>query len=283
MPWLFSCNGGMLVCDWRLKITCKNSDVCEWCWSCCDVPEFVDIDVIYLVIFTQVGSDIYVCYKKSMNRSTSLAYKAGILDQYPRVPRPGFPVPSDLALFCLPMGATLESWPAQSARPHPVSSTFVLTVTAGESGGGGVEAVEKSVEKVYGAAVTFYEKYPHDRLTPEQRSALKLDQHFGRHNLVHTNKCVCILSRWPFFDAFDRFLRYLYQLTMSGPHTIPIERSVPKFNVPKVVFELHLWKQDRCISHILFIQPLLYDFNDTDTYITSWRRCLSLVHVVPAS
>lgn len=175
-----------------------------------------------------------------MNRSTSLAYKAGILDQYPRVQRPGFPLPSDLALFCLPMGATLESWPAQSARPHPVSSTFVLTVTAGESGGGGVETVEKSVEKVYGAAVTFYEKYPHDRLTPEQRSALKLDQHFGRHNLVHTNKCVCILSRWPFFDAFDRFLRYLYQLTMSGPHTIPVERSVSKFSIATVICELYI-------------------------------------------
>ncbi|XP_069986703.1 DENN domain-containing protein Crag isoform X10 [Penaeus vannamei] len=171
---------------------------------------------------TMVGSDIYVCYKKSMHRSNYIAYMAGILDHYPSNHYPGFPIPTDLALFCLPMGATLESWPAKSAQPQPIFSTFVLTVTAG---GGNTEAVEK----VYGAAVSFYEKYPHELLTDEQREALKLNEHFGRNNIVHTNKCICILSRWPFFDTFDKFLRYLHTMANTGPHHVPIERYVHHF------------------------------------------------------
>ncbi|XP_071522393.1 C-myc promoter-binding protein isoform X5 [Panulirus ornatus] len=171
---------------------------------------------------TMVGSDIYVCYKKSMNRSNYIAYTAGVLDHFPFNHRPGFPIPTDLALFCLPMGATLESWPAQAVKPQPVFSTFVLTVTAGE---GNTEAVEK----VYGAAVTFYEKFPHNHLTQEQREILKLNEHFGRHNIVHTNKCICILSRWPFFDTFDRFLKYLHNMANSGPHAVPLERYIYHF------------------------------------------------------
>nr|XP_045610504.1 DENN domain-containing protein Crag-like isoform X9 [Procambarus clarkii] len=171
---------------------------------------------------TMVGSDIYVCYKKSMNRSNYIAYMAGVLDYFPFLQRPDFPIPTDLALFCLPMGATLESWPARAIKPQPVFSTFVLTVTAGE---GNAEAVEK----VYGAAVTFYEKYPHGHLSQEQRETLKLNEHFGRHNVVHTNKCICILSRWPFFDTFDKLLRYLHNMANSGPHTVPIERYVYHF------------------------------------------------------
>ena len=152
-----------------------------------------------------------------MNRSNYIAYMAGIMDTYPFHHHPDFPIPTDLALFCLPMGATLESWPARAALPQPVFSTFVLTVTAGE---GNTEAVEK----VYGAAVSFYEKYAHDRLTQEQRETLKLDEHFGWHNIVHTNKCICILSRWPFFDTFEKFLRYLHHMANSGPYNVPIER-----------------------------------------------------------
>ena len=34
-------------------------------------------------------------------------------------------------MFCLPMGATVECWPAQAATPKPVFSTFVFTVADG--------------------------------------------------------------------------------------------------------------------------------------------------------
>ena len=148
-----------------------------------------------------------------MNRSNYLAYKAGSLDCYPLVQRPSFPFPNDLALFCLPMGATLEAWPPQASMPAPVFSTFVLTVTNTTNDGKEDNAVNNSlaassgVEKVYGAAITFYEKYPHEKLTKEQRERLQLDNHFGIRNIIHANKCICILSLWPFFDTFEKFLR----------------------------------------------------------------------------
>ena len=81
--------------------------------------------------------------------------------------------------------------------------------------------------QVYGAAVTFYEGYPEEKLTPQQRKDLGIKPEKKNVTLnysVHTNKCVCLLSRWPFFDAFKKFLTFIYRLSISGPHTIPIER-----------------------------------------------------------
>lgn len=104
-----------------------------------------------------MGSDIYLCYRKSVNRTNYLAYKASLLDMYPIESRPSFPLPSSLALFCMPMGATLEAWPPQAAMPDHVFSTFVLT-TLPSSGSNCPDGSNEGVEKAYGAAITFYER-----------------------------------------------------------------------------------------------------------------------------
>lgn len=78
---------------------------------------------------------------------------------------------------------------------------------------------------MYGSAVTFYERIPDDNLTPEQRSLLKLDAETSLRS-VNTNKCICILSHWPFFDTFEKFLKFLYEMTCNGPHIVPVERYV---------------------------------------------------------
>lgn len=72
---------------------------------------------------------------------------------------PDFPFPSSVPLFCLPMGATLELWPAEAGKPRPVFSTFVLTVSDAK-------------HKVYGSALTFYEEFPVEQITEEQKSLL---------------------------------------------------------------------------------------------------------------
>lgn len=54
---------------------------------------------------------------------------AGTQARYPEEDLPHFPMPDSVPLFCLPMGATLEWWPAMAATPKPVFSTFVLTVS----------------------------------------------------------------------------------------------------------------------------------------------------------
>ncbi|XP_074521938.1 C-myc promoter-binding protein-like isoform X2 [Halichoeres trimaculatus] len=182
------------------------------------------------------GSSVYLCYKKSVAKTNTIAYKAGLFSRYPEEDYESFPLPESVPLFCLPMGATIECWPANTKYSLPVFSTFVLTGASGE--------------KVYGAAIQFYETYPPECLTDQQRS------HLGLLNLdpnkptsskstptgnksatnspttqrsVHTNKCICLLSHWPFFDAFRKFLTFLYRYSISGPHALPIEKHISHF------------------------------------------------------
>nr|XP_056721810.1 C-myc promoter-binding protein [Euleptes europaea] len=165
------------------------------------------------------GSAVYLCYKKSVAKTNTVSYKAGLLCRYPEDDYDSFPLPVSVPLFCLPMGATIECWPANSKYPLPVFSTFVLTGA--------------SAEKVYGAAIQFYETYPEENLTEKQKSQLGLattpDRKFTSSKTVQTNKCICLLSHWPFFDAFKKFLTFLYRYSISGPHVLPIEKHISHF------------------------------------------------------
>ena len=51
-----------------------------------------------------------------------------ILDRYPKEDYENFPLPPEVPLFCLPMGASVECWSAKAQHPLPVFSTFVLTL-----------------------------------------------------------------------------------------------------------------------------------------------------------
>ncbi|XP_047436015.1 C-myc promoter-binding protein-like isoform X2 [Mugil cephalus] len=179
------------------------------------------------------GSSVYLCYKKSVAKTNSIAYKAGLFSRYPEEDYESFPLPESVPLFCLPMGATIECWPANTKYSLPVFSTFVLTGASGE--------------KVYGAAIQFYEPYPQECLTNQQLSQLGLlspEPHkpsssntsnttttttTNSSRSVHTNKCICLLSHWPFFDAFRKFLTFLYRYSISGPHAQPIEKHISHF------------------------------------------------------
>lgn len=93
------------------------------------------------------------------------------------------------------MGASLELWPKEASQPRPVFSTFVLTVSDAK-------------HKVYGSAVTFYENYPEDRLTDEQKELLGYDPQSDYE--LHVNKSICVLSHWPFSYTFEKWLMFLY-------------------------------------------------------------------------
>jgi hypothetical protein len=87
------------------------------------------------------------------------------------------------------------------------------------------------ISQVYGAAVTFYEDFDLDKLSHVEKEQLDLIMSPTRRakygpKTVHHNKCICLLSRWPFFSTFKTFLHYLYRISISGPHPVPIERSV---------------------------------------------------------
>lgn len=92
-----------------------------------------------------LGSDVYLCYKKSMNRANLISFKPSILYKYPTTDYDSFIFPNSVAMFCLPMGATIECWSKVACKPKPVFSTFVLTVA-------------DAAQKIYGSAITFYEE-----------------------------------------------------------------------------------------------------------------------------
>uniref|UniRef100_A0A673YK32 DENN/MADD domain containing 4A n=1 Tax=Salmo trutta TaxID=8032 RepID=A0A673YK32_SALTR len=164
------------------------------------------------------GSSVYLCYKKSLAKTNTIAYNAGLLCRYPEEDDDSFPLPESVPLFCLPMGASIEFWPAHTKHSLPVFSTFVLTGASGD--------------KVYGAAIQFYEPYPEDQLSDRQRSLLGLPGTCSSGEgtkSVHANKSICLLSHWPFFDSFRNFLTFLYRYSISGPHALPIERHISHF------------------------------------------------------
>ncbi|XP_055485580.1 DENN domain-containing protein 4C isoform X2 [Psammomys obesus] len=169
------------------------------------------------------GSNVFLCYKKSVPASNAIAYKAGLIFRYPEEDYESFPLSESVPLFCLPMGATIECWDPQTKYPLPVFSTFVLTGS--------------SAEKVYGAAIQFYEPYSRELLTEKQLTQLGLLTPVERKVIskpINSNKCICLLSHWPFFEAFKKFLMFIYKVSVSGPHPLPIEKHISHFmqNIP---------------------------------------------------
>uniref|UniRef100_A0A8C8C2Q3 UDENN domain-containing protein n=1 Tax=Oncorhynchus tshawytscha TaxID=74940 RepID=A0A8C8C2Q3_ONCTS len=162
---------------------------------------------------------VFLCYKKSVSASNSINYKAGLIFRYPEDDYESFPLSESVPLFCLPMGAKIECWAPNTRYPLPVFSTFVLTNSSGE--------------KMYGAAIQFYEVYPIDLLSEKQKVQLGLlttvEKKMIPNRTVNTNKCICLLSRWPFFESFRKFLMFLYKLSVSGPHPLPIEKHISHF------------------------------------------------------
>lgn len=81
--------------------------------------------------------------------------------------------------------------------------------------------------QVYGAAIQFYEPYSEENLSERQRSQLGLpssDLGSDGTRSVYSNKSICLLSHWPFFQSFRSFLTFLYRYSISGPHALPIEK-----------------------------------------------------------
>uniref|UniRef100_A0A673TTD9 DENN domain containing 4B n=2 Tax=Suricata suricatta TaxID=37032 RepID=A0A673TTD9_SURSU len=169
------------------------------------------------------GPAVHLCYKVGLAKANTLVYEAELLGRYPEEDNEAFPLPESVPVFCLPMGATVECWPAQTKYPVPVFSTFVLTGAAGD--------------KVYGAALQFYEAFPRARLSERQARALGLLSARGRAlggRAVRSRRAIAVLSRWPAFPAFRAFLTFLYRYSVSGPHRLPLEAHISHFihNVP---------------------------------------------------
>ncbi|KAG9345325.1 hypothetical protein JZ751_009871 [Albula glossodonta] len=170
------------------------------------------------------GPALYLCYKRAVAKANALVYEAGLISRYPEEDLESFPLPDSVPVFCLPMGVTVESWPLNTKYQLPVFSTFVLTSACGD--------------KVYGAAIQFYEAFPREGLSERQSVRLGLVSVVDRRPItnrsVQVKKSVCVLSHWPFFTVFQKFLTFIYRYSISGPHVLPLEKHISSFmhNVP---------------------------------------------------
>ncbi|KAM3857669.1 DENN domain-containing protein 4C [Diretmus argenteus] len=225
------------------------------------------------------GSSVFLCYKKSVSASNSINYKAGLIFRYPEEDYESFPLIESVPLFCLPMGAKIECWAPHTRDPLPVFSTFVLTISSGE--------------KVYGAAIQFYEPYAVDLLSEKQKIQLGLlttvEKKMIPNRPVNTNKCICLISRWPFFESFRKFLMFLYKLSVSGPHPLPIEKHISHFmhNVsfpspqrPRILVQLSA--HDTLMLSQPVCTPLPLSGADYSTLLMNLgpENCATLLHFV---
>uniref|UniRef100_A0AAY3ZZB9 DENN/MADD domain containing 4C n=1 Tax=Denticeps clupeoides TaxID=299321 RepID=A0AAY3ZZB9_9TELE len=225
------------------------------------------------------GSSVFLCYKKSVSASNSIAYKASLIFRYPEEDYESFPLSESVPLFCMPMGAKIECWAPNTRQPLPVFSTFVLTISSGE--------------KVYGAAIQFYEPYPLEQLSEKQKIQLGLltavEKKLIPDRLVNTNKCICLLSRWPFFESFRKFLMFLYKLSVSGPQPLPLEKYISHFmhNVPfpspqRPRILVQLSAHDALILSQPVCTPLAVSGADFSTLLINLgsENCATLLHFI---
>ncbi|XP_028284713.1 DENN domain-containing protein 4C isoform X3 [Parambassis ranga] len=225
------------------------------------------------------GSSVFLCYKKSVSASNSISYKAGLIFRYPEEDYESFPLSESVPLFCLPMGAKIECWAPNTRDPLPVFSTFVLTISSGE--------------KVYGAAIQFYEPYSVDLLSEKQKIQLGLlttvEKKMIPNRPVNTNKCICLLSQWPFFESFRKFLMFIYKLSVSGPHPLPIEKHISHFmhsvsfpspQRPRILVQLSA--HDTLILSQPVCTPLPLSGADYGTLLMNLgaENCATLLHFV---
>ncbi|XP_052872002.1 DENN domain-containing protein Crag isoform X2 [Anopheles cruzii] len=207
-----------------------------------------------------MGSDVFLCYKKSVNRPKLISYEPEILHRYPTVDHRDFPLTlcHSVPLFCLPMGTTLETWPhvpggdgKMKRKPiQPIFSTFVLTVNDG-------------TYKVYGSALTFYEDFDESNLNAQQKELLEWTEESPKTHSLHVNKSICLLSRWPFGDTFEKWLQFLHELSICDENLpVPIERYITHlldevpFPSPSILLQLSTLSNNRILLTLPEDSPL---------------------------
>uniref|UniRef100_A0A672FZQ7 DENN/MADD domain containing 4B n=1 Tax=Salarias fasciatus TaxID=181472 RepID=A0A672FZQ7_SALFA len=166
------------------------------------------------------GPALFLCYKRAVAKANALVYEASLISRYPAEDLESFPLPESVPVFCLPMGVTVESWPLNTKYQLPDMLTSA------------------NASRVYGAAIQFYESFPRELLSERQSVRLGLLSVVDRRPIssrsLQVKKSICVLSHWPFFTVFQKFLTFIYRYSISGPHVLPLEKHISSFmhNVP---------------------------------------------------
>lgn len=159
-----------------------------------------------------------------------------VFDRFPRTDFPDSECPKEIELFCFP--AAYEP----GLMHPPESHTFILTEADGT--------------RVFGSVLKVWEPLDETRLEIIERgvtqgwdkvdaadaaAALSLSPSSASRGsisssaslLLYVPKCLVIVSHWPYFSQFDRFLNCLYKgisaPSESNPNLVPLERVICNF------------------------------------------------------
>ncbi|MGH0173223.1 UNVERIFIED_CONTAM: hypothetical protein FKN15_064853 [Acipenser sinensis] len=120
----------------------------------------------------QWGPALYLCYKRAVAKANALLYEAGLLSRYPEADTASFPLPDSVPEFCLPMGATIESWPLNTKYQLPVFSTFVLTSASADKVVISTETITHTQNRISASGASFVKLL--QNLGPENAASLLL-------------------------------------------------------------------------------------------------------------
>uniref|UniRef100_A0A3Q0KKV4 IPR001194 DENN,domain-containing protein n=1 Tax=Schistosoma mansoni TaxID=6183 RepID=A0A3Q0KKV4_SCHMA len=203
-----------------------------------------------------------------------------------------------VANFCLPWGASIESWSVNQDPPEVNSFTFMLT--------------NEAYQKLYGVALTFYEPYVeqldlhkcyclgvdpeliysksstdlvNDEYDANEEAIAKRQRHFLASRvgdrILGVTKTLCILSRWSFTLPFSNFLGFLYSrcLLSNNLDNIPFERYLGYFlfEIPFPDRAIPSISVDLCAAPILIQRP--DDTNASSSSCESFFRLLDNLSV----
>jgi len=157
-----------------------------------------------------IGPSVFLCYKKSVIYPKRLQYRSQIVYKYSPFDGISSKFLNETPRFCFPMGAFIERWPSKVTLQNvtPTFSTFHL-----------------DNQKQYGACISFYELFTAYERLPDSTSDLlhRLDI---EQDHLYSLTCIVIFSRYPFFDAFRRFLFIIYQLILSSNYLTSSNESL---------------------------------------------------------
>ena len=78
----------------------------NWFFSGDDVPHGFKV-IAKTLNKGMVGSEVFLCFKKSMNRPDLISYKPGLVKRLPLKNNPNYSLEDNVALFCMPLGEVL--------------------------------------------------------------------------------------------------------------------------------------------------------------------------------
>eukprot|EP00850_Spirogloea_muscicola_P001194 SM000004S15064 [mRNA] locus=s4:1016752:1026454:- [translate_table: standard] len=179
-----------------------------------------------------LGPDVKTLQEERGLRGLHNAYQAALLDQYPAVSPDGAAPPPELARCVLPGGLEFHTQGPSASDSLTLARSYPIVLTDGDG------------SKLYVSCVAF-----RDPVDADIAEAYLIPKG------IYADKCICILSRWPFFQVFRETLEEIHRLCFtaagsSKPIWDTITHLVDCVPLPHPGRSQVLFTIDNCLLHV---------------------------------